>query len=153
MGNGGYVINGRVYFLIYRYQICKKLKQILSKITPFLIFTLVLAVVPVCLMLTGNQGWLVPQFWAMFAFIGFLTLVALVFVFLIQNLMPEYYAQAFLGVTVFKMLACLVFMLILVLKTPVNKPVFVVNFLYLYFLNTGFEVYVLLRNLRNQNLK
>ena len=112
-----------------------------------------LAVVPVCLMLTGNQGLLVPQFWAMFAFIGFLTLTTLIFVFLIQNLMPEYYAQAFLGATVFKMLACLVFMLILVLKMPVNKVVFAANFFYLYFLNTGFEVYVLLRNLRNQNLK
>lgn len=153
MGNGGYVITGRIYFFIYCYQICKKLKNIISKITPFLIFTLVLGVVPVCLMLTGNQGWLVPQFWAMFAFIGFLTLTTLIFVFLIQNLMPEYYAQAFLGATVFKMLACLVFMLILVLKMPVNKLVFAADFFYLYFLNTGFEVYVLLRNLRNQNLK
>jgi hypothetical protein len=113
----------------------------------------VLAVVPVCLVLTDNQGWLATQFWLMFAFIGFLTLATLIFVFLIQDLMPEYYAQAFLGATVFKMLACLVFMLVLVLKTPVNKLVFAADFFYLYFLNTGFEVYVLLRNLRNQNLK
>lgn len=112
-----------------------------------------LAVVPVCLALTGNQYWLVSQFWVMFAFIGFLTLATLISVFLIQKLMPEYYAQAFLAATVFKMLACLVFMLVLVLKTTINKPVFMTNFFYLYFLNTGFEVYVLLRNLRNQNLK
>lgn len=70
-----------------------------------------------------------------------------------QRLVPEFYAQVFMGATVFKMLACLVFMLVLVLKTKVDKPVFVANFFYLYFLNTGFEVYVLLRNLRNQNLK
>lgn len=104
-------------------------------------------------MATGNQGWLATQFWAMFAFIGFLTLAALIFVFAMQNLMPEYYAQAFLAATVFKMLACLSFMLFLVLKTKVDKPVFMADFFYLYFLNMGFEVYVLLRNLRNQNLK
>ena len=127
--------------------------QIVSKLIPFLIFTLVLAAVPVCLMLTGNQVWLAPQFWAMFAFIGFLTLITLVFVLWIQKLMPEYYAQAFLGATVFKMLACMVFMLFLVLKTPINKLVFMADFFYLYFLNMGFEIYVLLRNLRNQNLK
>lgn len=129
------------------------MNKIIPKLIPFLIFTLLLAAAPVCLIFTGNQNWLVPQFWVMFAFIGFLTLSAIVFVFVIQVMMPEFYAQAFLGATVFKMLACLVFMLILVLKTPINKPVFVVNFFYLYFLNTGFEVYVLLRNLRNQNLK
>lgn len=89
----------------------------------------------------------------MFAFIGFLTLSAIVFVLVIQIMMPEFYAQAFLGATVFKMLACLSFMLFLVLKTAINKPVFMANFFYLYFLNMGFEVYVLLRNLRNQNLK
>ena len=112
-----------------------------------------LAVVPVCLILSGNTYWLAQQFWLMFAFIGFLTLTALVFIFLIQVLMPEYFAQAFIGATVFKMLACLSFMLFLVLKTSVNKPAFVADFFYLYFLNTGFEVYILLRNLRNQNLK
>ena len=153
MGNGYILISWCVYIFIYCYQIYKKLKQIIFKLIPFLIFTLVLAVGPVCLMLIGNQGWLVPQFWLMFAFISFLTLVALFFVLWIQKLMPEYYAQAFLGATVFKMLACLVFMLVLVLKTPINKPVFMADFFYIYFLNMGFEIYVLLRNLRNQNLK
>jgi hypothetical protein len=108
---------------------------------------------PLCLISTGNQNWLVPQFWPMFAFIGFLTLSVIFGVLLSQSFMPEFYAQIFLAATVFKMLACLVFMLVLVLKTKVDKPVFVANFFYLYFLNTGFEVYVLLRNLRNQNLK
>jgi len=99
------------------------------------------------------QKLVATQFWVMFAFICFLTLAVLIFVLLIQQLMPEYYAQAFLAATVFKMLACLCFMLFLVLKTTVNKPVLAGNFFYLYFLNTGFEVYLLLRNLRNQKLK
>ena len=99
------------------------------------------------------QKLVATQFWVMFAFICFLTLAVLIFVLLIQQLMPEYYAQAFLAATVFKMLACLCFMLFLVLKTPINKLVFMADFFYIYFLNMGFEIYVLLRNLRNQNLK
>lgn len=89
----------------------------------------------------------------MFAFIGFLTLAVITGVLVSQSLIPEFYAQIFLGATVFKMLACLVFMLVLVLKTKVDKPAFMADFFYLYFLNMGFEVYILLRNLRNQNLK
>ncbi|WP_429383473.1 hypothetical protein [Mucilaginibacter sp. UYCu711] len=108
---------------------------------------------PLCLKYTGNQNWLVSQFWLMFCFISFLTLATLIAVLISQSLIPDFYAQIFMGATVFKMLACLVFMLVLVLKTKVDKPVFVADFFYLYFLNTGFEVYVLLRNLRNQNLK
>ncbi len=129
------------------------MKQIILKLIPFFVFTLLLAAIPLCLKLAGMQKLLAAQFWLMFAFIGFLTLTVLIFVLLIQKLMPEYFAQAFIASTVFKMLACLSFMLFLVLKTAVDKPVFLGNFFYLYFLNTGFEVYLLLRNLRNQNLK
>lgn len=129
------------------------MKKIIFKLIPFFVFTLLLAAIPLYLNSAGTQKLLSAQFWVMFAFIGFLTLVVLIFVLLIQKTMPEYYAQAFLAATVFKMLLCLCFMLYLVLKTKVDRPVFVANFFYLYFLNTGFEVYILLRNLRNQNLK
>ena len=153
MGNSVAVACWRVYLPLYCYQICKKLKKIIFKLIPFFVFTLLLAAIPLCLKLAGMQNLLATQFWVMFAFIGFLTLAVLIFVLVIQNLMPEYYAQAFLAATVFKMLACLCFMLFLMLKTSVNKPAFAADFFYLYFLNTGFEVYLLLRNLRNQNLK
>jgi hypothetical protein len=129
------------------------LKKIIRKIIPFLIFTLLLAAGPLCLTLTGDEHWMVPQFWPMFSLIGFLTLCTLILVFLMQDFMPEFYAQAFLAATVFKMLGCLIFVLLLVLKTKVDKVVFAADFFYIYFLNMGFEVYTLLRNLRNQNLK
>jgi hypothetical protein len=129
------------------------LKKIILKLIPFFLFTLLLAAIPLGLKFVGMQKLVAAQFWVMFAFVSFLTLVVLIFVLLIQQLMPEYYAQAFIAATVFKMLACLSFMLFLVLKTTVDKPAFVADFFYLYFLNTGFEVYVLLRNLRNQKLK
>ncbi len=153
MGYGIAIISWCIYFVVHCYQICKKLKQLIFKLIPFFVFTLLLAAVPLCLTLAGMQKLLATQFWPMFIFIGLLTLIVLTLVFLIQRKMPEYYAQAFLTGTVLKMLVCLCFMLFLVLKTKVDKPVFVANFFYLYFLNTGFEVYVLLRNLRNQNLK
>jgi len=72
-------------------------------------------------------------------------------VLVVQQIQPGLYAQAFLGVTVVKMIGSMLLALLFVLKMNVNERVFMLDFFYLYFLNTGFEVYVLLRNLRNQN--
>jgi uncharacterized membrane protein YozB (DUF420 family) len=118
-----------------------------------LIFVLVLAVLPTCLSFTGYSRLLIPHFWGMFAFFTGLTLLIVIAILFTQKINPENYAQTFLAGTVFKILACLAFMVIYLLKNKVEKGVFVANFFYLYFLNTAFEVYVLLRNLRNQNLK
>ncbi len=62
-------------------------------------------------------------------------------------------AQAFLAATVVKMLGSLFFVLFFLIKNKVNKYVFAGDFFYIYFLNTAFEIYGLLRNLRNQNLR
>lgn len=125
--------------------------MIIKKISPFFFFTVVLAIAPVCLIFSGHNNLLIPHFWLLFAFVGGLTFIALLGVLLAQNRNPETYAQVFMGSTIFKLLACLVFVLVYVSKIEVNKPVFMVNLIYLYFLNTGFEIYVLLCNLRNQN--
>lgn len=118
-----------------------------------MVFTIFLAVAPLVLIYTGNNNWIIPGFWLLFAFVGGLTLAALIGVLMAQNGPPETYTQVFMGATVFKLLACLVFVLVYVTNNDVNKPVFMANFMYLYFLNTGFEIYILLRNLRNQNLR
>ena len=152
MGYGNVIINRCIHCIIYRHQIFKKLK-IVTKIFPFLIFSLLLALGPVCLTYSGYNNLLIPQFWLLFSFVGGLTLLALIAVLAAQSIDPEMYAQSFMGATVFKLLACLTFILVFVLKHKVDKPVFMADFFYLYFLNTGFEIYVLLRNLRNQNLK
>ena len=65
----------------------------------------------------------------------------------------EYFTAAFLGGTTFKMLACLIFMFVFVRKNTVNKHVFLVDFFYIYLLNTAFEIYILLRNLRHEKFK
>ncbi len=89
----------------------------------------------------------------MFLFLSVLTFIVVMFVLIIQQKNNEMYAAAFLGATTFKMLACLVFVLVFIKKNHPEKLFFVADFMYLYFLNTVFEIYGLLRNLRNQNLK
>ncbi len=65
----------------------------------------------------------------------------------------EYVAPVFLATTTVKILGTLFFVLFFLRKNHVNKFPFVADFFYVYFLNTVFEVYGLLRNLRNQNLR
>jgi hypothetical protein len=43
--------------------------------------------------------------------------------------------------------------LIFVMKNSINRYIFAGDFFYIYFLNMAFEIYGLLRNLRNQNLR
>ncbi|RWY47100.1 hypothetical protein [Mucilaginibacter gilvus] len=124
-----------------------------TAIIAFLIFAILLAAPPVALIFSGHSNLLVPHFWLMFAFITGLTFLVMVAIIITKQVNPENYAQTFLATTVFKLLACLAFLVVFIMKIKVDKPVFVGNFFYLYFLNTAFEVYVLLRNLRNQNLK
>lgn len=119
----------------------------------FLLFTCLLAVPPLLLQYLDNGDLLVPNFWAIFFFISALTLIIIVTVLLVQQKNNEMYAAAFLGATTFKLLACLIFVLIFIKKNNPEKLNFVLDFMYLYFLNTVFEIYGLLRNLRNQNSK
>ncbi|WP_259068257.1 hypothetical protein HDF24_08600 [Mucilaginibacter sp. X4EP1] len=127
----------------------KNYKLIIS----FLLFTCLVAIPPVALKLAGLDNWLVPGFWSMFIFVSCLTLIVVLFVLIIQAKNNEMYAAAFLGGTTFKLLACLVFLLVFIKTKHPEKVFFVVDFMYLYLLNTGFEIYGLLRNLRNQNSK
>jgi len=94
---------------------------------------------------------LVPHFWVIYTFITGLTFILLTAMLVVQKLSPDMYAQVFLIVTIFKMLGSMFLALLFVIKIPIDRTVFMVDFFYLYFLNTGFEIYVLLRNLRNQN--
>jgi len=127
----------------------KNYKLIIS----FLLFTCLVAIPPVALKFAGLESWLIPGFWAMFLFVSGLTLIVVLFVLTVQAKNNEMYAAAFLGATTFKLLACLVFLLVFIKTKHPEKVFFVVDFMYLYLLNTVFEIYGLLRNLRNQNSK
>jgi len=117
----------------------------------FIIFSALLAVPAVILTYVENGYWLVLDFWGVFIFLSLLTLVTTLAVLLVQQKNSEMYGQAFLAATTFKLLATLVFILIFIKETKPLKIVFMVDFMYLYFLNMAFEIYGLLRNLRNQN--
>ena len=119
----------------------------------FLIFILVIAIPPAALILTGQGAYIIPKFWILFGYISVLTLLVIVMVLFVQRKNSELYAQAFLAGTTVKILGTLFFVLVFLRKNQVDKLVFAADFFYIYFLNMAFEVYGLLRNLRNQNLR
>lgn len=94
---------------------------------------------------------LIPKFWVVFATIAFLTLIAFLLSWFGIRKGGETSVFSILGGVVLKLLFCMVFVLVYLLKFKVNDIQFVLNFFSLYFLFTAFEVYCLLRNLRHQN--
>jgi len=47
----------------------------------------------------------------------------------------------------------MIFIYVFLSNNRLNKLVFMADFFYIYLLNTVFEIYVLLRNLRHKNLR
>jgi len=119
----------------------------------FFLFTFIIAAPPLVLQYTGNTSLLTPGFWVLFFFISGITFLVLMLMLFVGEKNKEYFAQGFLGGTTFKILACLVFIFVFSRKNAPDKTVFLVNFTYIYLLNMGFEVYVLLRKLRHENLR
>ena len=117
----------------------------------FVGFAILIAIPPYLLKYTSFNDLIIPGFWGMYSFVTGVTFLALLAVLAVQRVNSEMYAQAFLGATTFKLLASLFFVLIFIKKMHPDKVYFVAGFMYLYFLNMGFEIYCLLRNLRNQN--
>ncbi|MEO6524871.1 MAG: hypothetical protein ABIN91_24510 [Mucilaginibacter sp.] len=127
--------------------------SIRKSIISYLIFLALIAIPPAALLYSGNTSLITPHFWLIFFFISALTFMVVITILVVQKINKELYAQAFLAGTTLKILACLFFALIFIHKNEVHRLLFTGNFFYVYFLNTAFEVYGLLRSLRNQNLK
>jgi hypothetical protein len=126
--------------------------KLYQPIITFLIFTAFVAVPPLLLAFFDNNDFLIPNFWGTFIFMSVITLIVIVAVLLAQIKNSEISAQAFLGATTFKLLASLIFVLVFIKKTHPPKLSFVVDFMYLYFFNLAFEVFYLLRTLRDQKI-
>ena len=122
-------------------------------ILSYLLFVIIIGILPWWLGNNGHADLLIPHFWLVFFFLSGLTLAVVIAVITGQQSDAEKGTQVFLAATVFKILACLVFALVFLLKNKLNKYVFMGDFFYVYFLNMAFEVYSLLCNLRNQNLR
>jgi hypothetical protein len=127
--------------------------KVLPSLLGYLIFVILLAILPVTAQHNGYDDWLVGNFWLIFFFLSGLTFLVITSILVVQKKNSEYYVQGFLVATTVKILACLFFILIFLAKNKVNKYVFLADFFYVYLLNMGFEVYILLRNLRHKNLR
>jgi len=122
-------------------------------ILSFLLFAVIMAVPPLLLSKSTHAAWLDPHFWMIYAFVTGLTFITIVSILMVTKINKEIYAQTFLGATMIKLLTCMFFCLFFLVKIKVNGVIFVANFFYVYFFNLAFEIYGLLRTLRNQKLK
>ena len=122
---------------------------------PILLYLLfiIISIIPPLVVSNNHPDFLTPHFWVLFFYLSALTFLVSITISISQRINPELGAQMFLAATTFKILACLAFVVVFLLKNKINKYVFAADFFYIYFLNTAFEVYCLLRNLRNQNLR
>ncbi len=127
--------------------------KIIPSIFAYLVFAVLLAIMPIAAQHNGYADWLVSGFWLIFFFLSGLTFLVLISILIVQQKNEDYYVQGFLAATTVKILACLVFIVVFLMKNKVNKYVFLADFFYIYLLNMVFEVYVLLRNLRHKNLR
>jgi hypothetical protein len=116
----------------------------------FIWFTFIIAIPPYALANYGYADLITPEFWLIFFFLSGLTLLVVASILIVRQMFPTMFSEAFMGATVVKILACLIFVLVFLAKNKVNKYVFVGDFFYVYFLNTAFEVYILLRTLRHK---
>jgi hypothetical protein len=117
----------------------------------FGIATVLTALPPAVLGYAGNQSWFIPGFWLIFQFFSSLTFLICLSVIWGQRQNGTLGGQIFLGATTLKLVLCMTLALIYLRKYTVNDVVFVLNYFYLYFSYTAFEIYSLLSNLRVQN--
>ena len=127
--------------------------KIYQAILFFLWFTFIIAIPPYWLKNNGHADFITPDFWMIFLFLSGLTLLVITSILIVRQMYPNMFSEAFMGATVVKILSCLIFVLIFLKKNKVDKYVFIADFFYIYFLNTIFEVYILLRTLRIKKLR
>jgi hypothetical protein len=127
--------------------------KITTTIFLFLLFTIIIGLPPAILQYTGNTTLLANGFWTLFCFMAGITFLITIGMLMAKNKNQEHFTPAFLGGTTVKILACLIFIFVFLHNKPADKHIFMADFGYIYLLNTAFEIYVLLRNLRHENLK
>lgn len=125
----------------------------LSKFTlSYLLYCLVIGTIAYYLpSFFPDKTMLVPKFWLVFGFLGGITYIAYLMVYLGTKSSPETGIMAIMGSIALKMLFSMAFVLIYSLKSTGSGLVFVLNFFSLYLLFSCFEIYCLLCNLRHQN--
>ena len=101
----------------------------------------------------GRSELFVQQFWLIFGFLAGITYIAYALVDLGIKRDPQMGVIAIMGANAVKLLFCMGFVLVYILKVPGNITIFLVNFFSSYLLFSAFEIYCLLFNLRHQKSK
>lgn len=114
----------------------------------FVIFNLLLAVLPVVF-----KNLLIPHFWVIFTLFAFLNLSIHLITFWGILTSNKASVRTFLGGTGLKFFVWMVFIFFYLRQNDVNSVGFLLNFFYLYFFNSAFEIYCLLRTLRNPKIR
>jgi len=120
----------------------------------FIIFNILLAITPAYLQINStDKSVLIPYFWQLFA--GFALLNLLIYLLSYWHLFksPTGSVVGFLGSIGIKFILWMILVFIYISNIKVDSGKFLLEFFYLYLFNSVFEIYCLLRNLRNQNLR
>jgi len=127
--------------------------KIFTYLKSFIVFNLLLAAAPLYVQFSDKKDiWLVPYFWGIFAFFAILN-VAVYLVSVWGTLTSNKASvQSFMAGTGLKFLFSMIFVFFYLRANNVNSTFFLIDFFYLYLFQLVFEIYSLLRNLRNQNL-
>jgi hypothetical protein len=128
--------------------------QVTGYLKRFAVFIILLALAPLYIVIASKaSAWLIPYFWRFFAFFAILNIA--VYIISIWGTMNNNKAavQSFMVGFGLKFLFSIIIIFFYLRAVNVNSTIFLINFFYIYLFHLLFEIYSLLRNLRNQNLK
>jgi hypothetical protein len=122
-------------------------------LTTFAAFNAVIAIPPAILQTYfAGQQLLIPYFWVIFGVSSVMNLGVYLVSYWGMLTSDKATVKTFLGGTSIKFLLWMIILFIYLFNLEVDGTKFILNFFYLYLLHSVFEIYCLLRNLRNQNL-
>ena len=120
----------------------------------FILFIFFLAIPPlVAQYFFPIEGLLIPKFWLLFWIFAILTFSIYSFAYWRMSISINVSGQALLGSITIKLLICTLIAFLYISENTVDPIKFIINFFYLYFLHTVFEIYCLLCNLHNPKIK
>lgn len=128
--------------------------SILRFIIYFIFFIAFLAVAPLLAQYYfPDEALIIPRFWPMFWIFSIVTFSIYLFAYWRMSISNKASGQALLGSVTIKLLIYMIIAFVYISGNTVEPAKFIINFFYLYFFHTVFEIYCLLCNLRNQNFK
>lgn len=120
----------------------------------FILFNLFLAAAPgLADYFLPERDVLIPKFWPMFWIFSFITFNIYIIASWRMRISDHASAQALLVSITVKMLFSMIIAFVYIQNNTFDPIYFVINFFYMYFFHTVFEIYCLLCNLRNQKIK